>query len=69
MQDMAGFMKRLRCLLGRHSPSRRSVRYDGHLKIGPCKYCGTALEKSAEGRWIVRRLVGSSGKGKVTAED
>jgi hypothetical protein len=46
---------RLRCMIGHHSPSRRKMHYDGHLKSGPCKYCGMALEKAANGLWLLRR--------------
>jgi len=52
---MADFFKRLRCLFGQHSPSRKKVQYHGHLKSGPCKYCGIPLEKAADGRWLPRR--------------
>jgi len=51
---MADFFKRLRCKLGHHSPSRRQVVYDGHLKVGPCKYCGKPLAKALDGRWLPR---------------
>ena len=51
---MIYILKRLRCLIGRHSPARRKVRYDRHLKVGPCKYCGIALEQAADGRWAKR---------------
>ncbi len=66
---MAEFFKRLRCMVGKHSPSRRSVRYEGHLKIGPCKYCGRQLEKGGDGRWVTRHLTSSAGKPKVIEED
>lgn len=52
---IVSFFKRLRCMIGRHSPSRRKVQYDGHLKCGPCKYCGIALEKGDDGMWVPRR--------------
>jgi hypothetical protein len=51
---MLNIFKRLRCMMGRHSPRRRKVRREGHLKTGPCAYCGIELEKSAEGRWLPR---------------
>ncbi|KUR71970.1 hypothetical protein AQZ52_07965 [Novosphingobium fuchskuhlense] len=51
---MSGFFKRLRCLFGRHSPARRLVQYEGHLKVGPCRHCGRPLEKGAEGKWVPR---------------
>jgi len=52
---VSDILKRLRCVVGHHSPSRRKVHYDGHLKTGPCKYCGIELEKAADGRWLPRR--------------
>ncbi|WP_147160936.1 hypothetical protein [Novosphingobium sediminis] len=66
---MAEFLKRLRCLVGRHSPSRRSVRYEGHLKVGPCKYCGIELEKSADGRWVHRHAIGGKSASTAVEED
>lgn len=54
---MSDILKRLRCMIGRHSPARRKVHYDGHQKIGPCKYCGIALEQKDDGRWARRRGV------------
>ena len=66
---MSQFFKRLRCLLGRHSPARRLVRYDGHLKIGPCKYCGVQLEKHADGQWVIRPQQGAAKRDKVVQED
>jgi hypothetical protein len=48
------FLKRLRCIIGRHSPSRRGVHYEGHLKVGPCRYCGAELEKRDNDRWVAR---------------
>ena len=51
---MAGFLSRIGCLFGRHAPSRRDVRYDGHVKVGPCRICKRELEKRADGRWVVR---------------
>ena len=52
---MSDILKRLGCLIGRHSPARRKVHYDGHLKSGPCKHCGIQLEKAADGRWAAKR--------------
>ena len=52
---MALFFKRLRCLFGRHSPARRLVHYKDDHKVGPCRYCGTKLEKGRDGRWQMRR--------------
>ncbi|WP_298169399.1 hypothetical protein [Novosphingobium sp.] len=45
------------------------MRYEGHLKIGPCKYCGRQLEKGGDGRWVTRHLTSSAGKPKVIEED
>ena len=59
---MARIFNRLGCLIGRHSPSRRSVQYVGHLKVGPCRDCGADLEKGRDGRWIRRRSGSSSGE-------
>ena len=55
---MIRIVKRLGCLIGRHEPARRSVHYEGHLKIGPCRYCARELEKRPEGHWAARRAVG-----------
>ncbi len=52
---MSDILKRLGCLIGRHSPARRKVHYDGHLKSGPCKHCGIQLEKASDGRWAAKR--------------
>ena len=52
---MSDILKRLGCVIGHHSPARRKVHYDGHLKSGPCKYCGIQLEKAADGRWAAKR--------------
>lgn len=51
---MAALLKRIRCMIGRHSPSRRAVQYEGHLKVGPCRYCGRDLEKRGDGQWVSR---------------
>lgn len=53
---MTGLLKRLGCVVGRHAPSRRAVQYKGHLKTGPCKHCGTELEKRGDGRWVARKV-------------
>ncbi len=66
---MAEFFKRLRCLAGRHSPSRKLVRYEGHLKIGPCKYCDKDLEKQADGRWTVRPQQNGPRRSTIVEED
>jgi hypothetical protein len=52
---VSNVLMRLRCMIWHHSPSRRKMHYDGHLKSGPCKYCGMALEKAANGLWLLRR--------------
>jgi hypothetical protein len=52
---MASFLERIGCLFGRHAPSRREVRYAGHLKVGPCRMCGRELEKRPNGRWVGRK--------------
>jgi hypothetical protein len=56
---MARFLKRLGCVIGRHAPLRRAVQQKGHQKTGPCRYCGTELEKRADGRWAVRSQSGN----------
>lgn len=66
---MMAFFKRLGCLVGRHSPSRRAVQYKGHLKTGPCRYCGAELEKRADGRWTVRKGAGAAASGGPVQED
>ncbi|WP_421854356.1 hypothetical protein [Novosphingobium sp.] len=52
---MVALLKRIGCAIGRHAPSRRAVEYEGHLKIGPCRFCGQALEKGGDGRWVSRK--------------
>ena len=39
------------CLMGRHSPIRRNVKWDGRKYIGHCKHCGKAIERISHRNW------------------
>lgn len=66
---MAALLKRIGCLIGRHSPSRREVHYEGHLKVGPCRYCGLELEKRGDGKWVSRKGGGRAARDTTTRHE
>lgn len=39
------------CILGRHSPKRREVQWDGRNYVGKCKHCGKPIERVSHRNW------------------
>jgi hypothetical protein len=46
---------RLECLLNRHDPLRRNVKWDGMTYVGDCRHCGETIVRISRGKW--RKLV------------
>jgi hypothetical protein len=39
------------CLLNRHGPSRRDVKWDGLAFVGECRHCGAPIERVGRRNW------------------
>lgn len=39
------------CLLGKHTPLRRRVQWDGHSYVGECRHCRKKIERVAHNNW------------------
>ncbi|MDY7097515.1 MAG: hypothetical protein SXU28_05200 [Pseudomonadota bacterium] len=52
--------KHIACLIGRHDPQRRYVKWDGFRYVGTCKYCGKDIHRIAHRDW--RAMDGQSAK-------
>ena len=48
------FLSKINCMLGRHEPQRRDVRWDGRTYVGHCKHCGAPIERIRHRRWRER---------------
>ena len=42
---------RIRCLLNRHRPLRRTVEWNGFAYNGSCEVCGVPIRRKSKGGW------------------
>jgi len=45
------FLSPITCLLGRHDPLRRYVKWNGRAYVGECRHCRTPIERIAPKQW------------------
>lgn len=44
------------CMVNRHDPDRKAVRWNGHDYVGDCRHCGVPIERVARRKWKKREL-------------
>jgi hypothetical protein len=49
----------LGCLLNRHDPDRKEVKWNGHDYVGECRHCGASIVRVARRDW--RKVVPKAG--------
>jgi len=42
------------CLVNRHDPDRKAVRWNGHDYVGDCRHCGAPIARVARRHWRKR---------------
>jgi hypothetical protein len=52
----------LRCPFNRHTPRKRSTRWDGGVYVGRCRHCGSPIRRLTHTRWIRDVRGGDSSK-------
>lgn len=40
------------CWIGKHSPNRNRVKWDGISFAGRCRHCGAPLRRREKGGWV-----------------
>ncbi|NQX93431.1 MAG: hypothetical protein HRT64_00625 [Erythrobacter sp.] len=45
----------INCMIGRHEPKRRYVRFDGRDYVGECRHCGKPIQRIAHREWRARQ--------------
>ena len=48
------FLSPITCLLGRHEPLRRYVKWNGRKYVGKCRHCRTPIERVSHKQWRER---------------
>jgi len=43
------------CMIGRHEPKRRYVRFESNEYVGECRHCGKSIRRIARRTWRARR--------------
>lgn len=44
------------CLLDRHDPLRKDVKWDGHDYVGVCRHCSSPITRVARRKWRKREV-------------
>jgi hypothetical protein len=39
------------CMVNRHDPDRKAVKWNGHDFVGECRHCGVPIERKARRHW------------------